>query len=66
MKTFKVTHYYEVEVEVEADTASEALEKSYWDDFHYTVTATFDRQVGGPNVSACNLDPLVEESESWT
>lgn len=51
---------------VEAETADEALEKSYWDDFHYTVTATYDRQVGGPSVSVCNLDPLVEESESWT
>ena len=59
MKTYTVTHYYQVEVE--ADTADEALEKSYWDDFHYTVTATFDRQVGGPNVSVCNLDPLVME-----
>jgi len=29
MKTFTVTHYYQVEVEVEADTADEALEKSY-------------------------------------
>ena len=64
MKTFTVTHYYEVEVEVEADTADEALEKSYWDDFHYTVTATYDRQVGGPCVSVCILDPLVMEGES--
>ena len=64
MKTFTVTHYYEVEVEVEADNADEALEKSYWEDFHYTVTATYDRQVGGPCVSVCNLDPLVMEGES--
>lgn len=61
MKTYKVIHYYQVEVEVEADTEDDAIDKSCWDDFHYTVTANFSRQVGGPGVSVAPFDPLVME-----
>lgn len=58
-----VTHYYEVEIEVEAENQSEALEKAYWDENHYTVTATFDRKVGSPNVIASDLDTFIEEAQ---
>ena len=61
MKKFIVVQYYRVEIEIEAVDAEQARDACVFDDNSYTVTATFDNQVGGPYVEAADIDTEVHE-----
>jgi hypothetical protein len=56
---YLVRQFFVVEVEVEADDASHAMELAGCHDTQYYLTATYTEQAGGPEVGRAMIDDEV-------